>query len=325
MGVGAGQRVEGESCSVRCRDSVSDLPYWESVGLAQVTHSEVSAWVQRISEQLAAATVRYAHRVFRLRCRRRRRRSRMADSCATSPFGVPLPRVVRASKRFLTHEQVSMPAESSGRFGTLIRDLSYTGLGWGEVAALRVQHVDMVRRRIEVVEAVTEVGGRVVVGTTMGHQRRTVPVPRFLAQELSVAVDGKVPEDLVFTAPGGGVLRNTNFRPRFFDRAARAAGLDGLTPHALRHTAASLAVAAGANVKSVQQILGHASAAMTLDVYAGLFGDDLDAVAVRLDVAVSDRNADQMRTAARIGPHRSRKISREITLTRIDGGAALGI
>ena len=110
-------------------------------------------------------------------------------------------------------------------------------------------------------------------------------------------VDDKVPEDLVFTAPRGGVLRNTNFRPRFFDRAARAAGLEGLTPHELRHTAASLAVAAGANVKSVQQMLGHASAAMTLDVYAGLFGDDLDAVAVRLDAAVSDRDADQMRTA----------------------------
>jgi integrase len=53
-------------------------------------------------------------------------------------------------------------------------------------------------------------------------------------------------------------------------------------PHELRHTAASLAVAAGANVKAVQQMLGHASAAMTLDVYAGLFADDLDGVADRL-------------------------------------------
>jgi len=61
-----------------------------------------------------------------------------------------------------------------------------------------------------------------------------------------------------------------------------ACGLDGLTPHDLRHTAASLAVAAGANVKAVRRMLGHASAAMTLDVYAGLFGDDLDAVAERL-------------------------------------------
>jgi len=47
----------------------------------------------------------------------------------------------------------------------------------------------------------------------------------------------------------------------------------------LRHTAASLAISAGANVKVVQRMLGHASAAMTLDVYSDLFADDLDAVA----------------------------------------------
>jgi integrase len=69
-----------------------------------------------------------------------------------------------------------------------------------------------------------------------------------------------------------------------------------VTPHDLRHTAASLAVSAGANVKAVQRMLGHASAAMTLDVYAGLFGDDLDAVADRLDATGRAAAADQVRT-----------------------------
>ena len=83
----------------------------------------------------------------------------------------------------------------------------------------------------------------------------------------------------MFSTPAGAPLRNTNFRRRHWDKAVRAAGLDGLLPHDLRHTAASLAVAAGANVKAVQRMLGHASATMTLDVYAGVFGDDLDTVA----------------------------------------------
>ena len=63
-----------------------------------------------------------------------------------------------------------------------------------------------------------------------------------------------------------------------------------VTIHDLRHTAASLAVSSGANVKAVQRMLGHASAAMTLDTYADLFDDDLDAVSVALDNAkrVSD-------------------------------------
>ncbi|TFD54101.1 hypothetical protein E3T46_01715 [Cryobacterium sp. Hh11] len=58
-----------------------------------------------------------------------------------------------------------------------------------------------------------------------------------------------------------------------------------VTPHALRHTTASLAVSAGTNVKALQRMLDHASAAMTLDVYADLFDDDLDSVAVALDQA----------------------------------------
>jgi ABC-2 type transport system ATP-binding protein len=49
--------------------------------------------------------------------------------------------------------------------------------------------------------------------------------------------------------------------------------------------AASLLVASGANVKAVQRMLGHASAAMTLDVYSGLFDDDLGALADRMDLA----------------------------------------
>jgi len=51
------------------------------------------------------------------------------------------------------------------------------------------------------------------------------------------------------------------------------------------HTAESLAIAAGANVKAVKQMLGHASAAMTSDTYADLFDNDLDAVAIALEMA----------------------------------------
>ena len=65
----------------------------------------------------------------------------------------------------------------------------------------------------------------------------------------------------------------------------KACDLVGLRVHDLRHTAASLAVTSGANPKVVQQMLGHASAAMTLDVYAGLFSPDLGDVAMWLDEA----------------------------------------
>jgi integrase len=112
---------------------------------------------------------------------------------------------------------------------------------------------------------------------------RLFPVPGFLADMLAEVMHDAYPDDLVFTTWHGKPLRNLNFRRDVFDKAAEDAGLAGLTPHELRHTAASLAVSAGANVKAVQRMLGHGSAAMTLDVYSGLFGDDLNSVAARLD------------------------------------------
>jgi integrase len=62
----------------------------------------------------------------------------------------------------------------------------------------------------------------------------------------------------------------------------------------LRHTAASLEVSAGANVKAGQKMLGHTSAVMTSDIYSDLFDDDLEAVATALDHARSRENVGKM-------------------------------
>lgn len=277
-----------------------DVPTWDRVPLSRVAHSDVSAWVGDLSSSgLAPATVRYAYRVLSLALAAGVRDGRLVRNVAE---GVRLPRVIKAEKVFLTHEQVAALAEACTPYQLLVRVLAYTGLRWGELAALKVGRVDLMRRRLDIAEASTEAGGYVVVGTPKSHQRRSVPIPRFLVDDLAAHIAGKSPQDLVFTAQGGTVLRNSNFRPRIFDPAAASVGLAGLTPHELRHTAASLAVAAGANVKVVQLMLGHASAAMTLDVYAGLFGDDLDAVADRLDAAFRARSADQVRTGGAIAP-----------------------
>jgi integrase len=167
----------------------------------------------------------------------------------------------------------------------VVLTLAYCGLRWSEMAGLRCGRVDLVRRRITVAEAMTEINsGKIHWDTPKSHEARSVPIPRFLADMLVVHLAGKAADSLVFTTSvTGAPLRNRNARRDWWNTAAIAIGQPGLTPHELRHTAASLAVSAGANVKAVQRMLGHASAAMTLDVYADLFDDDLDAVADRLD------------------------------------------
>lgn len=101
---------------------------------------------------------------------------------------------------------------------------------------------------------------------------------------------GRAPNALLVPDEYGGHLRRPEHGTGWFEGAvARAQKIDPtfprITAHDLRHTAASLAISAGANVKALQRMLGHESAAITLDTYAGLFDDDLEAVAVKLGEA----------------------------------------
>ena len=122
------------------------------------------------------------------------------------------------------------------------------------MAALRVQDFDMLRRRVNVSRSVTESGG-LVWSTPKTWERRSVPFPAALADELSALMVGKGRDDLVFTDLRGGVLRNSNWRARVFRprwRSARRADdtFPAITPHDLRHTAASLAVSARGECES---------------------------------------------------------------------------
>ena len=100
--------------------------------------------------------------------------------------------------------------------------------------------------------------------------------------------------DLLFHGDEGRHLRRPHPVSGWFAKAVAESGVPHATPHDLRHTAASLAVSAGANVKAVQKMLGHASAAMTLDIYADLFDDDLEAVATALDAARTRESVGKM-------------------------------
>jgi integrase len=262
------------------------------VRLSAITHAEVVAWVSKlVADGYAAATVRQVHRVFSLMLDLAVRDGRLPRNAAV---GVRLPRAEKGEPVFLSHRQVELLAEACPGYEPFGRVLAYTGLRWGEATGVRVRRVDLMKRRIEVVHTAIELDGQMTYGTPKTHQRRSVPLPRSLVDDLAEHIAGKAPEDLVFTTPRGDVMRNHNFRSRVFVPAAASIGMQGMTPHDLRHTAASFQ--AGANVKAVQLMLGHASAAMTLVVYAGLFGDDLDAVADRLDAAAALARADYLRT-----------------------------
>ena len=156
-------------------------------------------------------------------------------------------------------------------------------------AALRLRDVDMLRRRATVERSVVEVGGKMVFDAPKTHERRSVPIPELVALAIAGEMEGKGRDSLVF-GDGESPVRVNNWRRRQFAQALRECqASDSRFPtvsvHDLRHTAASLAISAGTNPKAVQKMMGHASAAMTLDTYADLFPDDLERVATALDEA----------------------------------------
>ncbi|NEE02073.1 tyrosine-type recombinase/integrase [Phytoactinopolyspora halotolerans] len=257
------------------------LPTWARVPLSKITHDGLVQWVTALVESgLSASQVHQAAYVLSSVCKYAIRTARLTRNPMAD---VRLPRLrSERERRFLTHDEVAKLAAAAGTYASLIRLLAYTGLRWGEAAALRVGDIDLVRRRLDVVRAFTDVRGRMIEGSPKSHQSRTVPLHRWLCSELAPYVEGRDRDALVFTAPGGGPLRKSNFRHRVWYPAVRAAGLDGLTPHELRHTAASLYIAAGTPPKVVQRILGHASITITLDLYGHLYPDEMDQWADRL-------------------------------------------
>ncbi|HEX4058125.1 MAG TPA: site-specific integrase [Galbitalea sp.] len=267
-------------------------PRWANVRISDVRFSNVQAWVTQLSAERSASTVIRAYGVLAALLDVAVRDRRILSNPAR---GVKLPRKVGKEKVYLTHEQVDLLATNAGDHGTLVLFLAYTGLRWGEVTALRVSSLDSLRRRVNVTRNAVMVGGTIHEGTPKSHEARSVPFPAFLSERLAKVCEGKSRDDLLF-GDGHTFLRPPDVRNGWWVRALTAARErdatfpQSITRHDLRHTAASLSVSAGANVKAVQRMLGHASAAMTLDVYAELFDDDLDAVAVALDRARSEKS-----------------------------------
>lgn len=258
------------------------LPRWRHVAMGKVA-ALVPDWITELAASgMSATNIRQTVYVFSSVCQYAIRTGRLL---ANPVAGLKLPRVTRSERMFLDHAEVAKLAQEAGSYGTFVRTLAYTGMRWGEATAVRVRDVDLSRRRIDVRRAFADVAGELVEGTPKTHESRSVPLTPSLVGELAALVDGKHSDDLVFASPSGGPLRSSNFRSRVWTPAVKAAGLDGLTIHGLRHTAASLYISAGTPPKVVQRILGHASITITMDLYGHLYADEMDTWAERLDQA----------------------------------------
>lgn len=294
------QHTHMKPSSIRSLESawcIQVEPRWGAVRIDSILHTQVQEWIAELTQSRKRTIVATAHGVLSRILDDAVRDHLLADNPAR---GIKLPPRQQQHKIYLTHQQVHMLAREAGRYESLVLLLSYTGLRWGEAAGLHVDDIDFHRLQVRVHRNAVKVGGDMVIGTLKSQNSRVVPLPDFVAIALRRTCKQRPPNAIVWPSRNGGYLgppsTHTSWLSGAVSRCQQATDHDAddlrpfpsVTAHSLRHTAASLAISAGANVKAVQRMLGHASAAMTLDVYAELFDDDLAVVAEKLSAAVGD-------------------------------------
>jgi integrase len=202
--------------------------------------------------------------------------------------------------RFLTPgELLSLADTIDPRYRALLFVGGYGGLRIGELAGLQAGDLDMLRGTVDVRRQVVEVAGKLAIGPLKTKAaRRKVKLPSFVIEKLAAHLASREAkaDSLVFPSPDGGLLSRTRFRTRVWLPAIKAAGLDDVRVHDLRHTAVSLWIAAGANPKEVARRAGHTSVRTVFDVYGHLLPDSDDALVDALDAVARGVASERMRT-----------------------------
>jgi integrase len=205
-------------------------------------------------------------------------------------LGVKRPRVQGGLEemRVLTREQLERLVEHARPEAQLgIRTAAFTGLRRGELFALRWSDVDGPRRRLWVRRSVTRDGE--FQQPKARRSVRAVAIPDSLVRQLlehRMASRFKGDDELVFPNERGGPVDAGNFVRREFKTALRRANLPEIRWHDLRHTFASLLIAAGEHPKLVSEQLGHSSTAITMDRYGHLFDQSYGDASDRLETVL---------------------------------------
>jgi integrase len=226
------------------------------------------------------------------------------DLIARNPSdAVKAPRPTSEEMRPLSAEEVRklLEAAHGDRLEALYVLAVTTGMRRGELLGLKWSDIDLKNGRLSIRRALTRTdnGKRVALAEpkTRGSRRnvrltqRAVEALRSHLErqlaEIEVAGDFYEDHGLVFTTEAGTPINPSNLRQRSFAPLLKKAGLPHIRFHDLRHTCATLLLSKGVHPKFVQELLGHATIAITLDTYSHVMPGMGDQAATAMDQALS--------------------------------------
>jgi integrase len=264
--------------------------------LSAITPLDVQDTYQKMIDRgLSARTVRYTHSVLRS-AMRQAIRWRLLLQDPTD--GAQLPRLGRREMRVLTAEQsrIFLSAALKTHYGPVFAIALTTGMRPSEYLALKWHDVDWDRGTVSVVRTLERTAGAWrFAETKRSRSRRIIKLQDWVLETLknlqartmqSTESSWASTVELVSTTPTGRLIYSGKLAKRF-KAILLQAGLPIIRLYDLRHTSATLALAAGVPPKVVAEQLGHASAAFTLDVYSHLLPHMQEQAAIKVEQILS--------------------------------------
>jgi integrase len=244
--------------------------------LAAICPLDIQAVYQQLVERgLSARTIRYTHSVLGSAMRQAIRWRLLAEDPTN---GAQLPRQQRRELRVLTAEQSRLFLETAMQYGPVFGVALTTAARPSEYLALKWQDINWERGTVSIVRTLERAGGGWrFAETKRASSRRVIKLQQWVLDELkrlSTKAKSK-PECGSWDGEAGLIFKTPTGQPIDSDKLAtkhksilERAGLPMIRLYDLRHTGATLALAAGVAPKVVSEQLGHASAAFTLDIYS---------------------------------------------------------
>lgn len=303
-------------------------PKWGRCSLGEITSQNMADWVVQLIDGTYPAELPHDRKPIALSPRSIRNIVKVVTAGAlgyavgqhwiaeNAARSVTTPKIVAKDDDmvFLTVAEVEELADVASSVGgavdgTLIRFLAYTGCRINEALALQVRDMRFDDGRARISRAWSEDSARrMKLDTPKNGKARTIALPASLIPALKELCEDHDETDFVFRPKRGGHILDHNWRTRVWYPSVKGAGMDdiaGLRIHSLRHTYASIAIASGADVKTLQSQLGHASAVETLGTYSALWPERLGEVADAVDNARTSAIMSNHVSSARIGESKS--------------------
>ena len=261
--------------------------------LASMLPMDIQTTYQGMIERgLSPRTVRYTHAVLRSALRQALQWRLLLENPVD---GVKIPQQLRGEMRSLTVEQAQafLRAALATPLGPVLAVALTSGMRPSEYLALKWQDIDWTRQTVSVVRSIQRVNGEWCFSDTKrSRSRRPIKLQSWIVALLrnlqtKASVQDLYPEDndLVFRTQSGQPI-NADHLAKQFRSILDLAGVPRMRLYDLRHSAATIALAAGVSPKVVSEQLGHASTAFTLDTYAHVLPHMQDEAAARVEAVL---------------------------------------